>query len=119
MLFPGVAMTYPATYYSQTKADDFARPTLERETTADVAVIGGGLAGLSAALQMSRAGKKVVVPKLRASVSVHPGAMAGLSAPALPQAAMKLLPGLAGLLPRHCINYRLKVSNSFDRTSTR
>lgn len=54
-------MTYPATYYSQTKADDFARPTLERETTADVAVIGGGLAGLSAALQMSRAGKKVVV----------------------------------------------------------
>jgi gamma-glutamylputrescine oxidase len=54
-------MTYPATYYSQTKADDFARPTLERETTADVAVIGGGLAGLSAALQISRAGKKVVV----------------------------------------------------------
>ena len=54
-------MNYPATYFSQTKADDFARPTLERETTADVAVIGGGLAGLSAALQISRAGKKVVV----------------------------------------------------------
>jgi gamma-glutamylputrescine oxidase len=34
---------------------------LEREITADIAVIGGGLAGLSAALQMSRAGKKVVV----------------------------------------------------------
>ncbi len=57
----GVTMTYPVTYYSRTKADDFARPTLEREITADVAVIGGGLAGLSAALQMARAGKKVAV----------------------------------------------------------
>src|SRR5690606_41895074 len=57
----GVTMTYPVTYYSRTKADDVARPTLEREITADVAVIGGGLAGLSAALQMSRAGKQVVV----------------------------------------------------------
>jgi len=57
----GVTMTYPVTYYSRTKADDLARPTLDREITADVAVIGGGLAGLSAALQMSRAGKKVVV----------------------------------------------------------
>ncbi|MEN5249966.1 NAD(P)/FAD-dependent oxidoreductase [Brucella pseudintermedia] len=54
-------MTYPVTYYSRTKADDVARPMLEREITADIAVIGGGLAGLSAALQMSRAGKKVVV----------------------------------------------------------
>ncbi|MGN6447100.1 MAG: NAD(P)/FAD-dependent oxidoreductase, partial [Brucella intermedia] len=54
-------MTYPVTYYSRTKADDFARPTLEREITADVAVIGGGLAGLSAALQMARAGRKVAV----------------------------------------------------------
>lgn len=57
----GVTMTYPVTYYSRTKADDVARPMLEREITADIAVIGGGLAGLSAALQMSRAGKKVVV----------------------------------------------------------
>ena len=61
LCYSGVAMTYPTTYYSQTAADAVARPTLEQEITADVAVIGGGLAGLSAALQMSRAGKQVVV----------------------------------------------------------
>ncbi|WP_420963235.1 NAD(P)/FAD-dependent oxidoreductase [Brucella sp. IR073] len=54
-------MTYPTTYYSNTKADDFARPALEEEISADVAIIGGGLAGLSAALQLSRAGRKIVV----------------------------------------------------------
>lgn len=54
-------MAYPSTYYSQTKADDQSRPTLGEEITTDIVVIGGGLAGLSAALQMARAGKKVVV----------------------------------------------------------
>jgi gamma-glutamylputrescine oxidase len=54
-------MTYPVTYYSNTKADGLARPALEERVVADVAIIGGGLAGLSAALQLSRRGKKVVV----------------------------------------------------------
>ncbi len=55
----GVLMTYPSTYYTQTKADDQSRPTLEQEITADIVVIGGGLA-LSRAANGPR-GQKVVV----------------------------------------------------------
>ena len=54
-------MTYPATYYSRTQADTFTRPPLDRTVKTDIAIIGGGLAGLSAALQLARAGKKVTV----------------------------------------------------------
>ena len=54
-------MAYPDTYYKRTMADQAARTALSGTVECDVAVVGGGLAGLSAALQLARAGNRVVV----------------------------------------------------------
>jgi gamma-glutamylputrescine oxidase len=48
-------------YYEASVTRPPARPPLEGETTADVVVIGGGLAGLSSALEMARRGLSVVL----------------------------------------------------------
>lgn len=54
-------MAYPDTYYKRTMADQTARPALSGTVECDAVVIGGGLAGLSTALQLARAGKRVTV----------------------------------------------------------
>lgn len=54
-------MPYPDTFYSRSIADCHARPALTGAEEADCIVVGGGLAGLSAALHLSRAGKQVIV----------------------------------------------------------
>jgi gamma-glutamylputrescine oxidase len=55
------AMAYIDTYYRRTIAEDDPRAPLEGEVNAEVCVVGGGLAGLSTALDLARAGCKVVV----------------------------------------------------------
>jgi len=54
-------MAYPDTYYRRTMADRAVRPALSGTVECDAAIVGGGLAGLSAALQLARAGKRVAV----------------------------------------------------------
>ncbi len=54
-------MTYPDTYYKRTMADRTGRPDLSGTVECDAVIIGGGLAGLSTALQLARAGKSVTV----------------------------------------------------------
>lgn len=54
-------MTYPDTYYSRTAADRKTRPPLRGEAECDIAIVGGGLAALTTALQLARAGKLVAV----------------------------------------------------------
>ena len=54
-------MAYPDTYYRRTMTDRAARPALAGAVDCDTAIIGGGLAGLSTALQLARAGRNVVV----------------------------------------------------------
>jgi glycine/D-amino acid oxidase-like deaminating enzyme len=52
---------YGDTYYTRMLTDVTQRPSLEGVMSAHVAVVGGGLAALTAALDLARAGRSVVV----------------------------------------------------------
>jgi gamma-glutamylputrescine oxidase len=52
---------YPASYYAATRTALDPFPALKGEVRADVAVVGGGYMGLSAALHLAEAGRSVVV----------------------------------------------------------
>lgn len=54
-------MSYPDTYYKQTMTEGKVRPVLSGVVECDTAIVGGGLAGLTTALQLTRAGQTVVV----------------------------------------------------------
>jgi gamma-glutamylputrescine oxidase len=54
-------MSFPTTWYSQTSLPRAARPELDADETCDVCIIGGGIAGLTAALELTRRGKRVIV----------------------------------------------------------
>lgn len=54
-------MTYPDTYYKRTMSDPKKRPSLAGREECDTLIVGGGLAGLTTALQLARAGQCVVV----------------------------------------------------------
>ncbi|MBZ9867618.1 FAD-binding oxidoreductase [Mesorhizobium sp. CA15] len=54
-------MTYPDTYYRRTLADEKVRPPLAGPAECDTVIVGGGLAGLTTALQLARARQQVVL----------------------------------------------------------
>ncbi|MBS0564822.1 MAG: FAD-binding oxidoreductase [Proteobacteria bacterium] len=54
-------MSYPDTYYRRTLADDRRRPALSGRADCDTIIVGGGLAGLTTALELARAGRAVVL----------------------------------------------------------
>ncbi len=54
-------MRYPDTYYSRTRADRAERPALSGQAECETVIIGGGLAGLTTALELSRSGHRVIV----------------------------------------------------------
>lgn len=52
---------WPASHYAATRDPSPERPPLRGEVRADVAVVGGGYTGLSAALHLAEAGRRVVL----------------------------------------------------------
>lgn len=54
-------MSYPDTYYARTMADTATRPALSGPVECDTVIVGAGLAGLTTALELARAGQSVVV----------------------------------------------------------
>ncbi len=54
-----------ASWYAGSATPAPPRPTLDGDKRADVAILGGGLAGLSAALELAQAGMKVVLLEAR------------------------------------------------------
>ncbi|MEP9398945.1 FAD-binding oxidoreductase [Mesorhizobium sp. KR2-14] len=54
-------MTYPDTYYKRTMSDPRQRAALAGLEECDTVIVGGGLAGLTTALQLARAGQAVTV----------------------------------------------------------
>lgn len=56
---------YVDSYYARTRADDRRRPPLDADATTEVAVIGGGMAGLAAALGLAERGRRVTVLEAR------------------------------------------------------
>jgi gamma-glutamylputrescine oxidase len=56
-----MSSAYIDTYYSRTVATSETYPAASGRTEADVCIVGGGLAGLTAALKLARSGRKVVL----------------------------------------------------------
>lgn len=54
-------MSYPDTYYARTMADAATRAALSGPIECDTVIVGAGLAGLTTALELARAGQRVVV----------------------------------------------------------
>ncbi|SEN17926.1 gamma-glutamylputrescine oxidase [Gemmobacter aquatilis] len=52
---------YPASYYAATRSDLAPFPALAGAVRADVCIVGGGYTGLSAALHLAQAGRRVVL----------------------------------------------------------
>ena len=52
---------YPPTFYAQTRSDRSERPQLEGAHDTDTVIIGGGLAGLTTALELAREGIAVTI----------------------------------------------------------
>jgi gamma-glutamylputrescine oxidase len=72
---------YEPTYYEATAGATVSFPPLDGDTRADVAIVGGGFTGLTAALHLAKAGYRVVLLEARAVGAGGSGRNGGLMVP--------------------------------------
>ncbi|MCV2864717.1 NAD(P)/FAD-dependent oxidoreductase [Albidovulum sediminicola] len=75
-------MTAPDTYYARTAAERRVRPSLTGREEAEVAIVGGGFAGLTTALELARAGVRVALVEAEGVGFGASGRNGGLVSPA-------------------------------------
>lgn len=73
---------YPDTFYARTLNDTRARPALQGLDEADCVIVGGGLAGLTTALELARGGLRVAVLEAQAVGWGASGRNGGIVSPA-------------------------------------
>ena len=73
---------YPDTFYARSLTETRERAELSGTVEADCAIVGGGLAGLTAALELARAGKRVAVLEAQAIGWGASGRNGGIVSPA-------------------------------------
>lgn len=75
-------MTYPATWYAQTRTDRAERPALQGAHDTDTVIVGGGLAGLTTALELAREDVAVTVLESKSIGFGASGRNGGIVSPA-------------------------------------